>query len=198
VCLVEALEGRYVSLAKNLRAGLRKGPKPKQWTCEPELLLSPNIPKPLHGVSPRSILGPIWWQKTRHEAYRSTNFHCQACGVYKFNARWRKWLEGHEVYDIDYLLGSAVYIKTVPLCHFCHNFIHDGRLRSLLEKGEIPPGKYIQIIQHGHRVLGEAGLIKPQPYTGPFADWKDWRLIIGDKRYPPKFKSLKEWKKAFE
>jgi len=36
----------------------------------PELLLHPNIPKPLHGVNPRSILGQQWWDVISVTSYQ--------------------------------------------------------------------------------------------------------------------------------
>ncbi len=95
------------------------------WVRRPEVLLCPNTPKPLHGVVPREIYGQSWWNKTREAAYRSTNYHCLACGVHKYQAKHRQWLEGHELYEINYVEGTSTYIETVPLCHFCHNSIHD-------------------------------------------------------------------------
>jgi hypothetical protein len=156
-------------------------------------LLSVNIPKPLHGVAPRVILGSAWWDKTRKEAYRSTFYHCIACGVYKHQARFRKWLEGHELYTVDYLIGRSYYLETVPLCHCCHNYIHSGRLQSLLEQNEISIKKYVAIQQHGDAVLEQAGLSKPPVYNGPFAPWEDWRLVLDGKEYGPKYKNEKEW-----
>jgi hypothetical protein len=104
-------------------------------------------------------------------------------------------MEGHEIYEIDYLLGTAHYLKTVPLCHACHNFIHSGRMERLLEQGKLELNKYRQILSHGNHVLTEAGLIKPPQYTGPMADWKDWRLFIGKRKYKPKFKNETEYSK---
>lgn len=159
----------------------------------PEVLLHGNIPSPLHGVAPRVLLGSKWWDKTRREAYKSTYYHCVACGVYKLNAQFRRWLEGHELYDIDYLLGRSYYLETVPLCHCCHNYIHSGRLSALLEAGKITHQKYAAIIQHGDNILRQAGLVKPLPYAGPFADWKDWRLVLLGKEYPPIYSNQAEW-----
>lgn len=160
----------------------------------PEVLLLPNIPKPLHGVAPREILGRKWWDAARKAAYESTGQRCIACGVHKSQAKSRKWVEGHEEYDTDYLLGRLTYLRTIPLCHFCHNFIHSGRLQALLDRGEVHQAKYVGIIQHGERILAEAGLSRPDPYEGPIADWGDWRLVIDGKEYPGKFKTFEEWR----
>lgn len=181
------------SLAERLRRLSSADPTERTWALRPEILLHPNIPKPLHEVAPRNILGASWWNKTRREAYRSTDYHCVACGVHKSVAKYRNWLEGHEVYRIDYLMGRAEYIETVPLCHFCHNYIHDGRLRWLLDTGKLHHGKYTQIIQHGDEVLRRFNLVHPEPYSGPFAEWADWRLVLFDKEYPPKYKTFEEW-----
>lgn len=207
-----------MGLIDKLKAGLQVSSTNKKiWTRRPEILLCPQIPDPMHGVAPRVILGKEWWDKTRRLAYESTNFHCIACGVDKYYAKWHKWLEAHEVYDIDYLLGRMTYLETVPLCHFCHNFIHCGRLQALKDKGEISNEKYHAILDHGLNVLTAAGLKKPLPrgaQDGPMADWGDWRLVLPNPEarrltlakssfketieYPPKFKNLDEWKKEYE
>lgn len=193
-----------MGLADKLREHIKALPKPA-WKRRPEILLCPNVPKPMHGVAPRVILGDKWWNTTRQAAYRSTNYHCVACGVYKYDARSRQWLEGHELYQIDYARGRMLYLETVPLCHFCHAYIHDGRLQHLLERGEIHQAKYIAIIQHGDRVLRDAGLIKPSHFdrdyiivNGVLAPWHRWRLILNGKQYPPKFKTPEAWKAAFD
>lgn len=174
------------------------------WKRRPEILLGANIPKPMHGLAPRVVLGTSWWNKERKKAYASTHYRCLACGVHKFYAQYREWLEGHEVYNIDYAKGRMTYVEAVPLCHFCHNFIHDGRLRALLERGQIPHGKYSAIISHGNRVLAEAGLTKMSyeerdlAYTngvlnGSVATWNTWRLAVFGKEYEPIYKSYEEW-----
>jgi len=167
---------------------------------KPELLLCPNIPKPMHGLAPRVVLGQSWWDKTRKESYKSNYYHCLACGVHKLKARYRQWLEGHEVYETDYLLGRHYYVETVPLCHLCHNYVHSGRLEALREEGKITHAKYRAVIEHGDSVLHTAGLRAKQPYEGPTAEWGDWRLVVEVdgtmKEYKPLYNSFDEWRKA--
>lgn len=163
-------------------------PKQVRWERRPEVLLLPPIPEPMHGMAPRVILGVNWWNKTRLLAYKSTGYHCVACGVFKTEAKSRRWLEGHECYETDYLLGRMVYVETVPLCHYCHNFCHPGRMRALLECNGMTHSKYAAIMQHGAAVLKAARLEKPpfgqviETYTDP----EDWRLVIEGIEYSRK------------
>ncbi len=180
----------------SLDRALQKHAKTK-FQARPELLLCPTVPQPLHTTAPRAILGPQWWDATRQAAYLSTGHRCAACGVPKHLAPGHKWLEGHEVYAIDYTLGRATYVETVPLCHYCHGYIHRGRLDAMLEQGEISQAKYIAIVQHGDAVLRTAKLIKPSQHGGGDIAWVKWRMVIDGKEYKPKIRSLKAWKKKF-
>lgn len=196
-----------MGLGDHLRKAIGKR-KPLVWKRRPEVLLSDNIPQPLHGVAPRCLLGNAWWNTTRQAAYRSTGFHCIACGVHKFNAKSRQWLEGHELYRIDYQAGRMYYLETVPLCHFCHNYIHDGRMLALLEKHQIPVHKFVRIIQHGDAVLAAEGLFRlthaerdkllaSTVALGNIAQWSTWRLVINGVEYPPKWENVEQWSKHY-
>lgn len=179
----------------------------RRWKLRPEILLCPNIPKPMHGLAPRVVLGQSWWNKTRRAAYESTNFRCQACGVHMYRARGPKWLEGHELYETDYRAGRLTYLETVPLCNYCHSYIHDGRLTWLLESGQLGAGKFAVIMQHGNRVLSGANLVRPSRAqreadllrlikSGDLAAWSDWRLVLFGAEYPPLYENEDEWAKA--
>lgn len=186
---------------------------PKVWRQRPEVLLCPNIPKPLSGVAPRVVLGQVWWDATRFTAYASTENHCVACGIPKRNAMDSRHLEGHELYDLDLRAGRMTYLETVPLCHWCHAFIHDGRLLALLRKGEIDRVKVEAIMQHGKETLlsslspNEArrlrrmwpGIAKPNIHrvSKSMPPWADWRMVVDGKEYPPMYKSEAEWARAF-
>ena len=171
-----------MSLIDKLKALAR----PRSWKLRPEVLLCPNTPLPLHTVVPRTILGRKWWDATREAAYAATDYHCIACGIYKGDTPQR-WLEGHEIYAVDYSKGRSVYVETVALCNKCHQFIHDGRMEALVDKGEMTKAAYDEVMRHGRRVLKDAGL-KKKPYSGLFAEWENWRLVVNGEEYPPAFK----------
>lgn len=159
--------------------------------------MGPNIPKPMHGVAPRTVLGSKWWNSTKKTAYASTGNRCLACGTHASASKYRQWTEAHEVYSINYVLGRMFYEETIPLCHLCHCYIHDGRLRWLMSIGKLHFGKFAQVMQHGDRVIDEAGLPPRLPYTvrdaafvegimsGSYAAWSNWRLVVENKEYPP-------------
>lgn len=122
------------------------------------ILLHPNIPKPLHGVNPRSVLGQTWWDEHRREAYVFFDYRCWACGVEKRLAKYHQWLEGHEYYKVDYNTGELKLFGIVALCHSCHNFIHSGRMFELVRQAKMRREKFLDIHRHGYRILKQAGL----------------------------------------
>jgi len=164
----------------------------------PEILLHPNIPKPMHGLAPRTVLGEYWWNKERQSAYRKNNQCCWACGVHRSEAKAHQWLEAHESYDIDYAKGRMVYVESVALCHFCHNYIHSGRLAMLIDQGEITEKLGREIKKHGDSLLRESKLRRETPDIQSIAEWKDWRLVVNGVEYKPAIKSFLEWCRIYK
>lgn len=167
----------------------------------PEILLHPQIPKPLHTLNPRNLMGKAWWDKKRREAYKKYDYRCWACGA--SNTR----LEGHEMYEIDYRTCTSTFKEVVALCNACHMYIHAGMLQVLLEEGKVTHERAQAIIDHGDKVLKEgikAGKLTERAmseatYAPPFDDatWGKWRLVIDGKKFKPKFKNFFEWEAFF-
>lgn len=165
---------------------------------EPRLLTHPNIPKPLHGVSPRTMLGKEWWDKTRREAYAKNNYHCYACGINSKDSKYHQWLEAHEDYDINYKTGEVKLKRIVALCHCCHSFIHSGLLEKKYDSGEIDYSRYSYILDRGRGILKKAGLDQwDGSFVTDFAEWGKWHLNIDGKKYFSKFKNIDEWRRFY-
>lgn len=183
---------------------------------KPEILCHPNIPKPLHGVAPREIKGTEWWNNIRQDVYKSTDYHCVACGVHKSKAKKFKWLEAHEFWKIDYNTGICEITSIEPLCHYCHNFIHSGRLSVIINK-EKSKKEVKEILEHGFNILSKNNL-KAFPYTldlarklnantydveayeitiNPNIKWSDFKLIFEGREYKSKFNSQQEWQNHY-
>ena len=183
----------------------------------PKYLTHPNIPKPLHGVNPRTIKGQAWWDVKRQEAYSENDYCCWACGIHKSQADYHQWLEAHEEYEINYETGEVKLKNIIALCHSCHNFIHSGRLFIMFQKGKYSREKILDILARGFGILAESSL---EPYEGTryiwlllhgkesdfvpkektrqsTATWKDWHLVIdGEKHYSP-YESMEEWQRHY-
>ena len=184
---------------------------------KPEILTHPNIPKPLHGVAPREIMGKIWWDNERNRAYESTGYRCIACGVHKSEAIGPKWLEAHEYWDINYQTGICIIKGIYPLCHYCHNFIHSSRLKSICGKQKTRE-EVVAILEHGFGILSknklkcfygtyhlarnlEAETFNVEPYeseVNPRLKWGDFKLIWEGKEYGSTFKNFEEWQRYYQ
>ena len=182
----------------------------------PDILSMPNIPKPLHGLNPRSLMGAKAWDAMRARVYASTQYHCAACGVHKSNAKKHQWLEAHELFDINYRKCRATLTEIVPLCHFCHAFIHSGLTRVRARNKQITPSEVRQIMGHGCDVLRSGGAkiflgtsqlcqlvgvdcsdIECLPMPSDGGKWSDWRMVWNDMEYRGKFKSINDWQKVY-
>ena len=78
------------------------------------------------------------------------------------------------------------FVGVAPLCHYCHNFCHPGRMRALLDAGELTHAKYAAVIQHGEAVLKNARLKKSNSVPKTWAKPEDWRLVIDGVEYAKK------------
>lgn len=97
------------------------------------LIAMPNIPKPLHGVAPRTLLGTTTWDHMRKRAYAQANDTCEICGAKPEQYRRR---HGHEVYEIDYEKGTAKFVRVFCICSLDHlGCIHTGRAITLFKQG---------------------------------------------------------------
>lgn len=162
---------------------------------KPELLLHPLIPPPLHGMTPRSILGDAWWDEQRHQAAAHNFYKCWACNIPKMKAKKHKWLEGHESYDIDWKAGTCVFKEVVALCHYCHNYIHRGRLEVLLVYKKVEPAFVDAVIRHGDMITAH---LPASPPPSQMAAWSDWLLIINGTPYPSRFENEVKWASYYD
>ena len=188
---------------------------PDSWDykTKPQILCQPNVPKPLHGLNPRTIKGQEWWDIKRQQVYQATDYHCIACGVHKEQAKKLNWLEAHEFWETDYQTGQCTIVDYVPLCHYCHNFIHSGRLLMLLDSQKITKQEVIDILEHGFRILYDNNLncffgtkllaekIGAETLGVEASNidynknlvWSDFHLVFEGEKYFSNFKNEKEW-----
>lgn len=107
-----------------------------EWRC-PEgggapIIAMPNIPKPLHLVNPRNLLGRRTWDFMRKACYTQAKMTCEICGEHQEKGH----CDAHELYDIDYKTGTAKFVRTICLCRKCHRYgIHSGRCITLFKHG---------------------------------------------------------------
>lgn len=175
-------------------------------TLNPGLLGQANIPKPLHGINPRTIMGAQAWAKHRQVIVQN-NPYCTACGAENCT------LDLHEDYEIDYNACIMKIRSYVPLCKRCHSFIHSGLLRVWISEGTVSVQNARDILQHGiaicakHRIqIFRGTALLAQELHVPLAgvqswtpnmksDWASWKLVYDDKEYPGM--SYFEWSRKY-
>lgn len=119
------------------------------------LIAMPNIPRPLHGVNPRTLLGVSTWNHMRKFCYAKAKDTCEICGCRPESLRHR---HGHEVYEIDYVSGTAKFVKVFCVCSLCHlACIHTGRALTLWKKHNplYPTSFLLQGAEHAFKIVSE-------------------------------------------
>lgn len=117
------------------------------------LLTMPNVPRPLHGLPPRKIMGQTNWDKMRKRCYYNAEYKCEVCGCEPPKGK----LHAHELYDIDYIKGTSTFRRCIAVCADCHNFIHSGRLITLYKQGNpLYPKEYVlNVVEKGFKLIGD-------------------------------------------
>lgn len=117
------------------------------------IITMPNVPRPLHGMPPRKIMGQANWDKMRKRCYYNAGYKCEACGA----EPERGGLDAHELYDIDWVNGTSTFVRCVALCKKCHSFIHSGRLITLYKQNNpLYTKEYLlSVVEHGFKLIHE-------------------------------------------
>lgn len=138
------------------------------------LIAMPNIPRPLHGVNPRTLLGVSTWNHMRKACYAKANDTCEICGYKPDNLRHR---HGHEVYEIDYANGTAKFVKVFCVCSMCHlACIHTGRALTLWKKNNplYPTSFLLQGAEHAFKIINEYNQDNPGADLRAYSTFLDY------------------------
>lgn len=130
-----------------------------KWTAPEEggapLLTMPNIPKPLHGVNPRTIMGEAAWTKARKAAYYKAGYKSEISGMLCAEPGS---LHAHEVYDVNYVTGVCTFKRICAITPKEHvYFIHSGRMITLW-KSDNPlytTEKVLDGVENGFKLIYE-------------------------------------------
>ena len=123
-----------------------------KWTCPTEtgipLITMPNVPRPLHRLNPRNIMGASTWNHVRKRCYYNANYKCEICGVDFADIKPR--YAAHELYSYDYKEGTGKFERCIAICAVCHNAIHSGRLITMYKNGnQLYPKQYVlKVVEH--------------------------------------------------
>ena len=138
------------------------------------LIAMPNIPRPLHGVNPRTILGAATWNRMRKACYSRAGDTCEICGHKPDNLRRR---HGHEVYEIDYAKGTAKFVRVFCVCSLCHlGCIHTGRALTLWKHGNplYPTEFLLQGAEHAFKIINEYNKDNPGADLRAYSTFLDY------------------------
>lgn len=141
------------------------------------LIAMPNIPKPLHGVAPRTVLDRRTWDHMRKFAYTKANDTCEICGYKPDNLRQR---HGHEVYEIDYKKGIAKFVRVFCVCSLDHlGCIHTGRAITLYKQGNpLYPREFLLAgVEKAFKTIYEYNQDHPEADLRAYATFLDYLKV---------------------
>ena len=125
------------------------------WECPAEtgapLLTMPNVPRPLHGLPPRKIMGDSTWNHVRKRCYFNAGYKCEICGIDPPKGQ----LAAHELYSYDYKDGVGKFERCIAICKRDHDFIHSGRLITMYKNGNplYPKSYLLSVVEKGFKLI---------------------------------------------
>lgn len=131
------------------------------WTAPKEdgapIIAMPNVPTPLHGCCPRTLLGQSTWDHIRKKCYFDARYKSQISGDDLDGSHSDKKCNAHELYSYDYTKGTAYFERAVCISPVEHNFIHSGRMLTMYKKGNplMPKSYLLKIVENGFRIISE-------------------------------------------
>ena len=146
-----------------------------------EVLTQTILPKSLHGINPRTIMGQAKWDKIKKAKLLEADHHCMACDEYVPHVAGN-YLECHEVYTIDLEKKEFQLADIVCLCKRCHEYIHRARLKRLVAEGVITQEYYDSVIERGNALLHANNLVKNDLPKNEINN-PDWYLLYEGKKY---------------
>lgn len=130
-----------------------------KWKCPEDggapLLTMPNLPKPLHTVCPRNIIGGPAWEKMRKRGYYMAHYKSEISGE---DGSDPGALHFHEAYDIDYEKGISTFKRGFAITPLEHvYFIHSGRAITLYKNKNVlySATKLLEGAEHGFKLIHE-------------------------------------------
>ena len=141
------------------------------------LIAMPNIPKPTHGLAPRTLLETTTWNRMRKHAYAQAGDTCEICGAKPENLRHR---HGHEVYSIDYEKGTVTFQRVFCVCALCHlGCIHTGRAITLYKQGNplYPKEFLLEGAEHAFKIISEYNKDHPESDLRAYATFLDYLKV---------------------
>lgn len=129
------------------------------WTAPKEdgapIITMPNVPAPLHGLAPRTILGNATWTHMRKKCYFDADYKSQISGIDLDGSNSDLKCNAHELYSYDYTKGTAYFERAVCISPVEHNFIHSGRMLTMYKKGNplMPKAYLLKAVENGFKII---------------------------------------------
>ena len=119
------------------------------------IITMPNVPAPLHGVAPRTILGNSTWTHMRKKCYFDADYKSQISGIDLDGSTSDLKCNAHELYSYDYIRGKAYFERAVCISPVEHNFIHSGRMLTMYKKKNplMPKSYLLKIVENGFKII---------------------------------------------
>lgn len=176
-----AVPKKYLDLFRVER--VTKWEPPKDGEDMRALIAMPNIPKPTHGMAPRTLLGSRVWNQMRRHCYIQAEDTCEICGAKPENLRHR---HAHEVYSIDWEKGEVRFVRAFCVCALCHlGCIHTGRAITLYKQGNplYPKEFLLQGAEHAFKTIAEYNEDHPDADLKAYSTFLEYLKV--DELYGP-------------